>query len=233
MSKGPTKLKIEVLKDLSGESKKPLATFYASFNPSEYSVTKGAQIAEIGIPGLDSPILQFVRGTTEEISFRLFFDTTEDGKDVREISENFYNLVKINSDLHAPPVCRLSWGEAMGGTVGKAAVLKINQENKFRGIVTNVSQNFTLFSSSGVPLRAEMDITFKEYKTLDQQIRELNLKSSDHTKIVKIQRGDSLSSIAAKAYNDPAKWREIADKNNIYDPKSIRPGLELVIPPLE
>lgn len=228
------KLKIEVLKSLKGDSKDLLATFKASFNPTNYSVSKGAQIAEIGIPGLDSPILQFVRGTTEEINFKLFFDTTEDGRDVREFSENFYNLVKINSDLHAPPVCRLSWGEnnAVGGIIGKASKYKRPQENKFRGIVSNISQNFILFSSEGIPLRTEMNVAFKEYKTLDQQIRELNLKSSDHTKVVNVQRGDSLSSIAAKEYGDPARWREIADRNKIIDPKSIRPGQELVIPPI-
>ena len=34
------------------------------FNPTEYTLAKGAQIAEIAIPGIDSPILQFVRGQT-------------------------------------------------------------------------------------------------------------------------------------------------------------------------
>jgi len=48
-----------------------------SFNPTEYTLNKGAQIAEVAIPGLDSPILQFVRGQTETLSVDLFFDSTE------------------------------------------------------------------------------------------------------------------------------------------------------------
>ena len=32
------------------------------FNPTEFSLDKAAQIAEIAIPGLDAPLLQFVRG---------------------------------------------------------------------------------------------------------------------------------------------------------------------------
>ena len=51
------------------------------FNPTEYTLEKGAQIAEIAIPGLDSPILQFIRGQTEKLTLELFFDTTESGMD--------------------------------------------------------------------------------------------------------------------------------------------------------
>ena len=37
-------------------------TIEFQFNPSELSFQKGVQIAEIAIPGLDTPLLQFVRG---------------------------------------------------------------------------------------------------------------------------------------------------------------------------
>jgi len=49
------------------------------FNPEKYSLTKGVHFAEIDIPGLDSPVLQFVRGQNEKISLELFFDTTDLG----------------------------------------------------------------------------------------------------------------------------------------------------------
>jgi len=233
MAQEPTKIKIEVIESLGiGAKDKIIDTFFAQFNPSEYTVTKGAQIAEIGIPGLDSPILQFVRGTNEQISLKFFFDTTDDGRDVREISEKFYNLVKIDRNRHAPPICRLGWGRPMGGLVGKSVGFTGVQENKFRGIVSSITQRFTLFKSDGTPLRAEMDVTFKEYKTLDQQVRELKLRSSDHTKTRKVQSGDTLSGIAMEEYGNPGKWREIADKNNINDPRALAPGQVLEIPPL-
>src|SRR6267143_5481798 len=71
------------------------------FNPSEYTLTKGAQIAEIAIPGIDAPILQFVRGQTQTLSMELFFDTTQMGMgeapvlDVRTLTEPVLQLVKI------------------------------------------------------------------------------------------------------------------------------------------
>ena len=38
------------------------------FNPTQLSFNKGVQVAEIPIPGLDSPLIQFVRGQNETLS---------------------------------------------------------------------------------------------------------------------------------------------------------------------
>src|SRR5258708_37089535 len=53
----------------------------AQFNPTELTPTKGEQFAEIAIPGLDSPVLQFIRGVSETVSLELFFDGTDSGMD--------------------------------------------------------------------------------------------------------------------------------------------------------
>ena len=225
MAQEPTRIKIDVM-GKNGKAIQEFKDLEVQLNPPEYTVTKGAQIAEIGIPGLDSPILQFVRGTNEQVALKLFFDTTEDGTDVRERTEKFYRLVKIDSELHAPPLCRLSWQKPLGGVV-------TGQENKFVGIVSNLTQRFILFKSDGTPLRAELDITFKEYKNIKIQLKELNLKSADYTKIRKVQRGDTLSGIAAEEYDDPGKWREIAEANDIVNPRVLMPSQILEIPPLD
>jgi nucleoid-associated protein YgaU len=47
-----------------------------------------------------------------------------------------------------------------------------------------------------------------------------------------VKRGDTLSSIAAAEYGDPARWRPIATANRITDPLSLRPGLVLALPAL-
>src|SRR5215469_1517556 len=89
------------------------------FNPAEYTLSKGAQIAEVAIPGIDSPVLQFVRGQNEKLSLEFFFDTTQFGmgeatfKDVRDLTAPFYQLVKIQSNTHAPPRIRFVWGQGI------------------------------------------------------------------------------------------------------------------------
>jgi hypothetical protein len=191
------------------------------FNPTEYSLNKGAQIAEIAIPGIDSPILQFIRGQNEKLTLDLFFDTTEFGMDetavdVRIRTQAIYQLVKIQPRTHAPPRIRFIWG----GLV-------------FKAIVESVQQKFNLFNPLGIPLRATLSVTFREYKTLEEQIAEMNLQSADHTTLLEVERTATLSRIAAEAYNDPTAWRSIAEANNIANPRRLIPGTVLAIPPLD
>ena len=208
------------------------------FNPTEYTLSKGAQISEVTIPGLDTPILQFIRGQTESLSLDLFFDTTEAGMDdnavsVTTLTDQFYKLVKINGNLHAPPVCLFSWGAIFPGQFTNLEPRTgCPQRYNFKCLVESVRQRFTLFSSLGVPLRATLTVSLKEYKTLSEQINEMNLQSADQTETHVIQEGETLSQIAAGAFNDPTQWRAIADANNLNDPLNLTPGMVLTVPSL-
>jgi hypothetical protein len=193
------------------------------FNPTEYTLQKSAQIAEIAIPGLDSPILQFIRGQNERLTLDLFFDTTKDGMgenatDVTTLTNAIYQLVKIQSDTHAPPRIRFVWGKL-----------------SFKAIVESVQQKFTLFNPNGIPLRATLSVTFREYKTLEDQLTDLNLKSSDHTKQRVVKKGETLHSIAGEEYDDPSQWVLIAQANEkvVTNPRRLVPGVVLRIPPLD
>jgi hypothetical protein len=200
----------------------------AMFNPERYTLTKGVQIAEIAIPGLDSPVLQFVRGQNEKVTLELFFDTTDQGMvdnvvDVRTLTGKVYDLLKIESDTHAPPRCTLTWGD--GGQLFSYGSSLLS-----RCLLESVSEEFTLFSPSGVPLRARLNVTFREYKTIEEQIAENPRHSADRDKAFVVQRGQTLSQIAWLAYGDPAQWRPIADENGLDDPRRLEPGTVLHIP---
>lgn len=195
------------------------------FNPPEYTIGKAAQIAEIAIPGIDSPILQFVRGQTRTLALELFFDTTRLGRteakvvDVRTLTEQVAQLGRIQPHTHAPPRIRFVWGLGLS----------------FRAIVDNVQQKFSLFNPSGIPVRATLTMSFKEYKTLEEQLQELNLQSADHTKRRVVRRGDTLARIAFEEYGDSASWRLIADENRdrLPDLRRLIPGTELQIPAID
>jgi nucleoid-associated protein YgaU len=202
------------------------APLEVQFNPTEYTLTKGAQLAEVPIPGLDQPIIQFVRGQTETLTLDLFFDSTEDGtgsnaKPVTERTDKFYDLIKIDGKTHAPPVLLFSWGgQAFPGRTRRS----------FRCVVSSVRQQYTLFSPSGVPLRAKLTVELREYQSLGQQIRELNKQSADHTKAHVVVEGETITSIAYAEYEDPTDWRRIADANGVEDPLAVRPSTILRIP---
>ena len=131
---------------------------------------------------------------------------------------------------------------AIGGAVsavasavaGIAAAASGNQRrNGFRCIVESVKQKFTLFSPDGIPLRATLTVVLREYKTLDEQLKHLNLTSPDRTHSYVTQNGDTLARIAAQYYRGPGEWRSIADANGIEDPRRLAPGATLTIPPTE
>jgi nucleoid-associated protein YgaU len=47
-----------------------------------------------------------------------------------------------------------------------------------------------------------------------------------------VKEGDTLSGIAGEEYEDPRKWRPIADFNRIDSPRILKPGQILAIPAL-
>jgi hypothetical protein len=181
------------------------------FNPTEYRLEKSNQFAEIAIPGLEAPPIQFVRGNIRTLAMQLFFDTYEQGEDVRNYTGQIVELLDVDPELHAPPVCIFSWGDL-----------------NFVGVLERANQAFQLFLSDGTPVRATVDVSFKEYFTApgDRQ-------SANFAKRYVVRRGDTLSGIAGKKYGDPALWRPIAEENGIDDPLSIEPGRVLTIPAIQ
>jgi len=208
------------------------------FNPTEYTLTKAAQTAELAIPGLDSPLLQFVRGQAGTLTADLFFDSTDGGTGegataVTRRTDLVYELVKIDPATHAPPVCDFTWGgQDFPGSHIDYHYGDQTLQGHFRCIVESVRQRFTMFNPSGVPLRATLSVSLREYATLLEQIKQLKLQSADHTHTHVVANGDTLTRIAASVYGDPRQWRFIADANAIDDPLALVPGALLVVPPV-
>lgn len=185
------------------------------FNPTEYQLQKTNNFAEIAIPGLETPPLQYVRGSAQKLTTELLVDTSDTLEDVRARTDVLQSLMKIDGELHAPPIVRLVWD----GDV-------------FLGVVESLNITFVLFTPDGVPLRAKLAVTLVEYRTVEDQLAETPRHSADVDKSHVVRRGDSLASIAALAYNDPTQWRAIAANNGIEDPRRLSPGQTLQIPRL-
>ncbi|MDH4165492.1 MAG: phage tail protein [Gammaproteobacteria bacterium] len=251
------------------------------YNPTEFTLDKQVTLGEVGIPGLDAPVQQFVRGNAEKLTLDLFFDTTEHGMGAGAVGVNtetdkVYQLLKIEPERHAPPVLTFVWndqfpgstiggapgnvagaaakavsGAAMGlaasvadtavaatGSLGAAALgiagpaLGNQRRNGFRCVLESIKQKFTLFSPDGVPLRATLTVTLREYKTLNDQLEQLNLSSPDRTHAHVLAQSESLSQVAFRYYERCGDWRAVADQNAIDDPRRLTIGRVLEIPKL-
>ncbi|MBS1912593.1 MAG: peptidoglycan-binding protein [Bacteroidetes bacterium] len=223
------------LEVLNAKTRQVEQSYEVQFNPTDLTLSKTAQLAEIAIPGLDSPVLQFIRGGAETLSVELFFDTTDSGMSgflttsVTDMTDKFYSLVKQNRDTHAPPIVRFSWGDSASSSADTSKAVS-QAPSWFTGVVESVERKFLLFSPEGTPLRARLTLKMKEYKTVDQMVADLN--SADHTKARVFKRRDRLDQLSQQEYDTPAEWRRIADENDLDDPRAIPAGTVLKVPPM-
>lgn len=189
------------------------------FNPAEYNLEKSVSYGEQALPGLSSPVVQFVNGGAETLSMELFFDTYETGAPVTEHTRKLDALLAVDGELHAPHACRFVWGGEGG----------IN----FKSVLESASKTFTMFLRDGTPVRATVNVTFKRLQTPREQGATQPSSSPDKTKLRVVTQGDTLWGIAAAEYGDPTAWRPIARRNRIENPRELQVGRELVVPPLE
>lgn len=204
-------LKIEQPR-LSGDE----AIIPVHFNPTEYQLQKQNSFADINIPGLETPPIQFVRGSGEKLSTELLVDTSDTLDDVRKkYVDRLRGLMNVQSELHAPPIVSFVW-----------------DSNIFRGVLESLNVTYVMFAPDGRPLRAKLSLSLKEYKTVAEQLKTRPRNSPDVDKSYTVVRGDTLSGIAYRVFRDASRWREIAMDNGLRDPRRLMPGMVLSIPTL-
>ena len=197
------------------------------FNPNSYSVEKSVSWDTSGGEGADktqrkfnAPALTFGGGGSRTLSLELFYDVTESAdrvKDVRKETGRLVALTRIMADRKNPhpPVCKISWGSKVK-----------NSDFPFTGVVTSLTQRFTLFSRTGEPLRATLNVSFREFLDPEKDLKDTDPELTTYV----VKRGDTLASIAAGVYGDPALWRVIAEANRQDDPRRQQTGRVLTIP---
>ncbi|QDT98548.1 CIS tube protein [Gimesia aquarii] len=218
-------LKKATITVMDGEDKNKVISLL--FNPTEYSLDRSNSYKATPIPGISSPVLQFVNGESDQLSMDLFMDDYTDpngptsllqkendplGERLAAISK----LLLIDRELHAPPPVRFNWGTM-----------------EFHAIIEKLGRKVTMFHPDGIPARVTLSIVFREYRTLKQQQEDPRLESSDKTKRRIVVGKEQLWFIAAREYGESELWTRIADRNDLDDPREIKPGDWLEIPPLE
>jgi hypothetical protein len=215
-----------VMNTVTGES------FPVMYNPEELKLEQGNTFAELAIPGLNTPPVQYVRGKPRTLSMDLFFDTYETGEDVRTYMGQIVRLLDKLPQTQAPPILLFSMGRF-----------------QFQCVLVDAAQRFTMFQRDGTPVRAILSARFQEYVRVDIQMeRGLFFGSPTINTLVRAAsggraaslfgpptvhvtvQGDTLSGLAATYLGGTEKWRDIAEANNMDDPFDLPPGKSLVIP---
>ncbi len=215
-------------------------SFEVLYNPQSYVHRKNVNYRPIPVMNADAPVVQFMSGGMEVLSFELFFDGVSSGRevggtlvdklkftgnsllptlgaiiDVRDYTSKVTDLMYIDSDLHRPPELKVEWASL-----------------QFRGFLAQCDQRFVRFTENGEPVRAILSCTFIEHRDVDKIHVANPLNSPDTTKYHTVKQGDSLWALAAAEYGDPGQWRSIAAANGMTNPRALRAGEMLVVPAL-
>lgn len=202
--------------------------FRVLFNPAEYSLERANVYKSTPLPGLGSPLIQFVNGDAQTLFMDLFLDdyTDPDGpegasgggekRSVQQRIEDFSKLLDIDPVLHAPPWVLFAWGPL-----------------RFRAVIEKVGRKTTLFRPDGTPARATLSVSFREFRAMSRDAPRVRTESADKTKRRQIDAAESIWLIADKEYGDPRHWRVIAADSDVDDPRDLVPGDWLRVPPLE
>lgn len=142
--------------------------------------------------------------------------TKEKVWDAREETAKIKKLLQNNAVLHRQPICILKWGE-----------------EAFQGFLTDLDYQYTTFLENGIPVCASFQAVFQETLSVDAQLQNDNTNQSpDRSKYRVVYEKTQLYQMAYREYDDPGKWRAIAEANQMEDPLDLVPGTLLTLPPL-
>ncbi len=218
---GLKKAKITIKKESSSE------TVECHFNPSEYSISNSASYDEKKLAPQNT--LAFLSAELRTLSVTLYFNSADNAtlyglatlgsvfscSAVTDTTQKIVDALYISGTDHRPPFVSFIWGNL-----------------DFQGFLTSVKETYTMFDSSGMPIRCKLDITIKEAGEIVLEKKKEPFSSPDRTKWKTMTEGMSLWDIAYKEYGDPEKWRIIARANNISNPLQVSNGQIIKIPAL-
>jgi hypothetical protein len=191
------------------------------FNPNDFSITKSVKWVYQSADGKNLPDPEFGGGEAQDLTVDLLFDSTDTGSDVRRKYDELLKMAEIDESKAnrttrkgEPPQCKFQWGSFLS----------------FTGVITSISQNFTLFKADGTPLRVKLKVTFSE--TPKAKKGQNPTTRTENRKIWVVREGETLPWIAYQEYGEPAHWRFIAETNGLNNPMELQPGQVLKLVPL-
>jgi len=203
-----------------------IKTFAFDFNPAQLSLTRRAQWkttpAQIE---RDGSLPEFMGSQPREMGVEIFLDSSDEptSNSVLKKVESLLACCDVTTKSIAAKQPSPPWVVFQWGSFSTA---------RFTSYVSSVEAAYSLFGTTGVPIRATCRLQLHEIP--------INTKGQNPTsgaltaqRVHRVVAGDSLQSLAWREYGDSAAWRAIAEANGIDDPTRLTNGVELVLPAAE
>ncbi len=205
-----------------------LGSFEAMFNPESYSLSyQNMYSRKQGINTTGSQA-KYGFSKPERLSFKLILDGNNvdthfgirnlfDRNDVSKKVQKFLELTtKMNGDIHQPPYLVLRWGDLL-----------------FNCRLNTVNINYTQFTGSGIPLRAELDTEFFGDLETVERLKKEGKNSPDLTHYRIVGAHDRLPLMCKQIYGSAQYYPWVAKANNLDNFRNLQPGQRIYFPPIE
>jgi len=197
--------------------------FECMFNPDTYTVQHAIQYNMEEASGNTGVEPKFLRRTPQRFSIEFTLDGTGVSSDLEipavpvPAQVLLFNSVTIDisGDIHRSNYLIVQWGTFIRDCVLESSRI-----------------TYTLFDSSGIPLRAKVNASFIERQSskLNQIANMFSSPDLTHTKLV--EEGDLLPLIVYKEYKTQDYYLQVAKANNLKNFRDLEPGTTVSLPPI-
>lgn len=208
-----------------------LGAWEVTFNPNSYKeqYTNSYHCSQV-INSFGGPT-RYKSSKPVSLSITLVFDATgtnnfgviQVGKELfgsNDIAKQIQKFKKATTipagSTHEPKWLRLLWGDL-----------------DFTGRLTSANIHYKLFSNSGKPLRANLDVTFMGAHSDKGWKKISNLQSPDVTHQMVVKDGETLPMLCKQVYGHERYFRQVAQANQLNNFRDLTPGMVLHFPPLK
>jgi hypothetical protein len=193
------------------------------FNPTQLVLSKAAEWTSRTSPKFRmAAVPEFNGAQPYTMSMTIFLDSsmTPTGTTVQDEVESLLSCCEVTmASIFADQPCT-PWVFFQWGSFSTAS---------FIAYIESVQATYTLFNTSGTPIRATCDLTLTQIPLLTQGQNPTSGALDVH-RVHRVVSGDTLQSMAWREYGDATKWRAIAEANRIDDPMRLEVGRELLVP---
>lgn len=194
--------------------------FEAMFNPNKYSTKYEIEHDDNQAQGTSANSNAFGKMKPQELALEFFLDgtgvTSGTASDVQEkVDEFLQKAYEYKGDKHRSRYLRIWWSALV-----------------FDCVLTSAEISYTLFNSSGKPLRAKINARFKGFINDELRVRGEDAASPDLTHQRMVEGGQRIDYLTNQIYDSPDYYIDIARKNQLVGFRELRAGSTLFFPPV-
>jgi hypothetical protein len=210
-------------KEGTGDSK--VEDFVTQINPATLAVGKRINRNKDETSQGRQEVSSLGSVAADTLSFELLFDSTgvvkdTQGEDVEYVQERIQELEALiydfQSESHQSNFVEIKWGKHF----------------LFRGYLTSIQINYTLFDSNGDALRAKVNLSFEGFIPPAKFEKDKSFASPDMSHVKFPNQSDTLAMYCKEIYGDSKYVIQIAEYNQLVNFRKLQVGQRLEFPPL-